>query len=56
MLVTEPRRYGTLYGTVVAERRLADREREYAVILDWPMTDGTCVVMPIPASRLVVIP
>lgn len=56
LVATEPRRYGgPLYGTVVAEHKPPGQEPLYAVVLDEPLLDGTCLLMPVRASRLVVI-
>lgn len=56
LIASQPRRYGPLTGTVVSEfRATADAPLELAVVLDIPRTDGVCLFVPVPASRLVVL-
>jgi len=57
MIATEPCRYGMLTGTVVAEfKATKDDPVEFAVVLDRPRIDGVCLLVPVPACRLVVLP
>ena len=57
LIASLPRRYGPLTGTVVAEfQATSDAPLELAVVLDTPRIDGVCLLVPVPASRLVVLP
>jgi hypothetical protein len=57
MVATSVRRYGMLYGTVCGDHTYQDTgQTVFAVILDAPLHNGVCLLIPVPALRLVVIP
>jgi hypothetical protein len=56
MVTHSPPRYGNLHGTVVGQHTYQDGETVFAVVLDAPLPNGACLLVPVPALRLVVIP